>query len=280
MPELPEVETVRRALEEMATGSRIESVKTSGKAMRWPIPEDIGKRVGGGRFAGFRRRGKYILADIGQDGGRDGQVMLVHLGMSGSVRIHPPGGRWEARKHDHLILGLGDGQRVVLNDPRRFGGVDLLAPGSEPDHKLIRGMGIEPLGNELDGAYLHARARGRKSAIKAMLLDQRVVAGIGNIYASEALFDAGISPLARAGRISLRRFETLAGTVRAVLLRAIDAGGTSLRDHIQPGGEIGYFARELRVYGREGDPCTRCGSPVRQVRQTGRSSFYCPRCQH
>ena len=280
MPELPEVETVRRALEEQALGAEIRDVGTSGKAMRWPVPGDLGAKIRGGRLAGFRRRGKYILVDIG-GAGRDGEdrVMLVHLGMSGSVRIHPKGARPEPRKHDHLTLGLGGGQRVVLNDPRRFGGVDLMAPGSEPEHKLLRGMGIEPLGNELDGAFLHAAAKGRTSSVKAMLLDQRIVAGIGNIYASEALFDAGISPLRKAGRIGEGRCGALASAIRDVLLRAIGAGGTSLRDHVQPGGDIGYFARELRVYGREGEPCVACGGPVRQARQAGRASFYCPRCQ-
>ena len=281
MPELPEVETVRRALEDAALGAVVRSVETSGQAMRWPIPGDLGERIGGGRLAGFRRRGKYILVDIEGGGGPAAdRVMLVHLGMSGSVRIHPPGARAEPRKHDHMALDLLDGQRVVLNDPRRFGGVDLMRPGSEPDHRLLSGMGIEPLGNELDGAFLHAAAKGRRTSVKAMLLDQRVVAGIGNIYASEALFDARISPLRKAGRIGAGRFAALAAAVREVLLRAIDAGGTSLRDHVQPGGEIGYFARELRVYGRGGAPCPACGAPVRQARQAGRASFYCPRCQH
>ena len=279
MPELPEVETVRRALEMETLGALVLDAETSGKAMRWPIPGDLPERVAGGRIAGLRRRGKYLLVDI-EGGARADQVMLVHLGMSGSVRIHPPGDRAEPRKHDHLSLTLKDGKRVVLNDPRRFGGVDLMAPGDEPEHRLLKGMGVEPLGNRFDGAYLHARARGRRSSVKAFLLDQRIVAGIGNIYAVEALFAAGISPLRAAGRIGGRRFAALAESVREVLSRAIAAGGTSLRDHVQPGGELGYFARELLVYGRDGEPCGGCGGPVRHVVQTGRSSFYCPRCQH
>ena len=279
MPELPEVETVKRALEQSTVGGAIGSVETSGKAMRWPIPKDLGSRIGGGRIAGYRRRGKYILADI--LAGRDGDlVMLIHLGMSGSVRIHPAGAATAARPHDHLVLGLGDGQRVVLNDPRRFGGVALIAPGGEPSHKLLKGLGVEPFGNELSGEYLRGCADGRRSSVKALLMDQRVVAGIGNIYASEALFAAGISPLRQAGRIGAGRFGDLALSIREVMQRAIDAGGTSLRDHVQPGGEIGYFAQELRVYGREGEPCTVCGRSVRMVRQTGRASFYCPGCQH
>ena len=283
MPELPEVETVRRALEAQTRGGSIRAVETSGKAMRWPIPGDLGESIGGGRLLGYRRRGKYILADIAGGGSpakKPDRVMLIHLGMSGSVRIHPADGGMEPRKHDHLVLTLGDGQRIVLNDPRRFGGVDLMAPGGEAGHKLLKGMGVEPLGNELNGAFLHRAAENRKSSVKAMLMDQRVVAGIGNIYASEALFDAGISPLRRAGRISGPRFESLAAAIRGVLARAIEAGGTSLRDHVQPGGEIGYFAQELAVYGRKGEPCGACGAPIREARQTGRASFYCPRCQH
>ena len=280
MPELPEVETVRRALEEQTLGGEIRGVETSGKAMRWPIPGNLPERVTGCRIAGLRRRGKYLLVDMEGGAGNRGQVMLVHLGMSGSVRIHPPGHMPEPRKHDHLALALKDGRRVVLNDPRRFGGVDLMDPGAEPGHRLLKGMGIEPLGNELDGSYLHARARGRRCSVKSFLLDQRIVAGIGNIYASEALFAAGISPLRAAGRTGRARFAVLAESVREVLGRAIAAGGTSLRDHVQPGGEIGYFAQELLVYGRDGKPCGGCGGLVRQVVQTGRSSFYCPRCQH
>ena len=283
MPELPEVETVRRALEEATAGGRVASVETSGKAMRWPIPADLGKRIGGGRISGYRRRGKYILADIAGGGtggaGRD-HVVLFHLGMSGSVRIHPAGAAPEPRPHDHLVLVLEDGQRIVLNDPRRFGGVDLIAPGGEPDHKLLKGMGIEPLGNELDGGYLRERAKGKRSSIKALLMDQRVVAGIGNIYASEALHAAGISPMRPAGRVGGGRLGDLARAIREVLSGAIEAGGTSLRDHVQPGGEIGYFAQELKVYGREGEDCPACGRPIGMVRQTGRASFYCPGCQH
>ena len=283
MPELPEVETVRRALEEQTLGAGILGAETSGKAMRWPIPKDLPEKVSGGRIAGLRRRGKYLLVDIeggGTAGGKADRVMLVHLGMSGSVRIHPPGDAAEPRRHDHLALALGDGQRVVLNDPRRFGGVDLMDPGSEPEHKLLKGMGVEPLGNELDGTYLHSRAKGRKCSVKALLLDQRIVAGIGNIYASEALFSAGISPLRAAGRIRQERLTVLAESIREVLTRAIAAGGTSLRDHVQPGGELGYFAQELLVYGRDGESCGGCGGQLRHVVQTGRSSFYCPRCQH
>lgn len=278
MPELPEVETVRTAIDTAATGDTITAVAASGKKMRWPIPHDISRQITGGVFTSVRRRGKYILADIKMPVKET--VMLIHLGMSGSIRIYPDQkDAGEAGLHDHLAIDLASGKRLVLNDPRRFGGVDLIDPKNEAGHPLLHRMGIEPLGNRLDGAFLTTAFKGKAMAIKTALLDQRIIAGIGNIYASEALFLAGVHPARKAGRISLGRCEKLADAIRQVLHAAIKAGGTSLRDHVQPGGEIGYFIQELNVYGREGEACTRCAKPIRMTRQTGRATYYCPQCQ-
>ncbi|MGC6485775.1 MAG: bifunctional DNA-formamidopyrimidine glycosylase/DNA-(apurinic or apyrimidinic site) lyase [Candidatus Puniceispirillales bacterium] len=278
MPELPEVETVRTAIDEAARGDSITQVLVSGKTMRWPIPGDIHDRLKEGVITAVRRRGKYILADIETAAGM--LVMLVHLGMSGSIRIYPD--EETARppeKHDHLVMDLASGKRIVLNDPRRFGGVDLIAPVREGEHPLLRQMGIEPLGNRLDGEFLREAFAGRAAPVKAALLDQRIIAGIGNIYAAEALFRAGIHPARKAGRIGHGRCHDLATAIRAVLEAAIRAGGTSLRDHVQPGGEIGYFVQQLNVYGREGEPCPQCREPVRMIRQSGRATYYCSHCQ-
>ena len=285
MPELPEVETVRVALANATSGGVVRSVETSGKVMRWPIPGHLPDVMAGASIRGYRRRGKYILMDIEAKAGmKDGPehqplVVLIHLGMSGSVRIHPAGMKPGNEKHDHLIMTMADNQRVVLNDPRRFGGVALMTPREEPGHKLLSAMGIEPLGNSLSGAFLKDAMQSKKTSIKASLLDQRIISGIGNIYASEALFMAGINPRRQAGRISTSRLDLLAGSICKVLEEAIMAGGTSLRDHVQPGGEIGYFAQQLAVYGREGEGCPQCSAPIRMIRQTGRASFYCPQCQ-
>lgn len=278
MPELPEVETVRTAIDEAARGDTIMKVGISGKKMRWPIPADIEKQIAGGKISALRRRGKYILVDI--DTGKTGLVMLIHLGMSGSVRIYPHQEKAPApEKHDHMVIDLNSGQRLILNDPRRFGGVDLMAPLEEGKHPLLAQMGIEPLGNRLDGAFMHAAMKAKATPIKTALLDQRIIAGIGNIYASEALYLAGIHPARKAGRISRGRYDDLARGIREVLEAAIRAGGTSLRDHVQPGGEIGYFIQELNVYGRDGAACPSCDATIRMIRQSGRASYYCPQCQ-
>lgn len=276
MPELPEVETVRTAIDEAACGDKIMKVAISGKKMRWPIPADIEKQISGGRITALRRRGKYILIDI--DTGRTERVMLIHLGMSGSVRIYPHLDQ-VPEKHDHMVIDLASGQRLILNDPRRFGGVDLMAPQDEGKHPLLAQMGIEPLGNRLDGEFMHAAMKAKVTPIKTALLDQRIIAGIGNIYASEALFLAGIHPARKAGRISKGRYDDLADAIRQVLEAAIRAGGTSLRDHVQPGGEIGYFMQELKVYGRAGADCPACEATIRMIRQSGRASYYCSQCQ-
>lgn len=291
MPELPEVETVKRAIEEAALNHQVVEVWHSGLKMRWPIPEDIDAALSRGTITAARRRGKYIVLDIAQAKGR-GHSMIIHLGMSGSVRIYPQNNNLqnkapERHKHDHLVIttrygkdGQGEGGvKLVLNDPRRFGGIQLVPLGKADEHPLLNGMGVEPLGNAMNGAMMKAAFEGKTAPIKTTLLDQKIIAGIGNIYASEALYLAGVSPKRKAKNVSLGKCHDLAASIRTVLEKAIAAGGTSLRDHIQPGGEIGYFVQELNVYGREGDPCPRCTAPVKMIRQTGRASFYCSACQ-
>ena len=302
MPELPEVETVRTAMESQMKGLIIRRVIISDKRMRWPIPENLPEQLNGGVIMGVRRRAKYLLIDIDVGRGKSEKLnqeqsanktkewcLLLHLGMSGSVRIYPPDNHpTQQQKHDHLIINADHDQsndmdtawtKMVLNDPRRFGGAQLIKRQDQDQHALLRALGTEPLGNQWNGEALKKAIKGRKTSIKSALLDQRVVAGIGNIYASEALYQAGISPKRQAGKISISRIEALTGAVKDVLRRAIAAGGTSLRDHVQPGGEIGYFVQKLHVYGREGEACHHCKSPIKLIRQSGRSSFYCPQCQ-
>lgn len=295
MPELPEVETVRTAMENQMKGLVIREVRISDKKMRWPIPQNLPTLITGGRIMGVRRRAKYLLMDIDMAAGMRAEIthgkgdkkdeewcLLLHLGMSGSVRIYPPNHHAPPpQKHDHLILYSGGDQitTMVLNDPRRFGGAQLIKRQDQDQHPLLQALGPEPLGNQWNGDALKTALKDRKTSIKTALLDQRVVAGIGNIYASEALYQAGISPKRQAGKISLSRIDALTTAVKDVLMRAIAAGGTSLRDHVQPGGEIGYFVQRLHVYGREGEACHHCQTPIKLIRQTGRSSFYCPQCQ-
>ena len=280
MPELPEVETVRLALDDAMLDGRIAGVTQSAKPMRWAIPHDLEARIVGGRIAAVRRRAKYLLLDL-KGGGAEDLCLLVHLGMSGSVRIYPSPPP-KAQKHDHLMLTAevkGAPVSMVLNDPRRFGGVVLMPQTAQKAHPLLCNLGCEPLSNAWNGAVLFDGLRARKGAIKPALLDQSLVAGIGNIYASESLFEAGIAPHAIAQNMTMAQAEMLALAVRDVLARAIAAGGTSIKNHIQPGGEIGYFAQTLNVYGRADEACHRCGDSIKMVRQSGRSTFYCPQCQ-
>ena len=274
MPELPEVETVKRALVPALEGRMVADAYVGRSDLRWPLPNRLAERLTGRVFGPLRRRGKYILMPLDGD-----ESLLLHLGMSGSVRIHhtaPTLG-----KHDHFMLTMAatstaPASYVVLNDPRRFGWIDLFQ--GDP-HPMVATMGPEPLGNEFSADYLAVKLAGRTGPIKNALLNQEIVAGIGNIYACEALFYAGISPKRKAGTIKGRRAERLVPAIQSVLNRAIDEGGTSLRDHIQPGGEIGYFVQQLAVYGREGAPCPSCDQPVRSITQSGRTSFYCTHCQ-
>jgi formamidopyrimidine-DNA glycosylase len=280
MPELPEVETVRRGLEPVLAGRRIVAAEVRRKDLRWPFPEGLAERLLGRRVEGVRRRSKYLLADL--DGG---ETLLVHLGMSGRMLVsgaqvgafhhaHPA-----PEKHDHFVLDLEGGARVTLNDARRFGAVDLWPTERLEEHRLLNGLGPEPLGNGFDGSYLAGRMAGRRTPVKAVLSDQRVVAGLGNIYVCEALWRARISPLRLAGEVTATEAETLVGAIRAVLVDAIEAGGSSLKDYRRADGELGYFQHSFAVYGREGEDCRRGDGVVERVVQAGRSSFWCRGCQ-
>ena len=275
MPELPEVETVRLALLPALENRRIITAHVGRPDLRWPLPEKLANRLMGRIFGAPQRRGKFLLVPL------DGQeTLLLHLGMSGSIRLHdsPP----KLGTHDHFMLAMApvDGDVatnfLVFNDPRRFGWIDLF---SDETHPMLAQMGPEPLGNMFSEAYLAAAFANRSGPVKTALLNQKLVAGIGNIYACEALFYAGISPRRKAGSIKGRRAQRLIAAIRDVLQRAIAQGGTSLRDHVQPGGEIGYFVQKLAVYGREGQACQRCESPIGAIVQSGRRTFYCPACQ-
>ena len=286
MPELPEVETVRRGLVPAMEGARILRAELRRGDLRWPFPPDMGPRLSGARVMQLRRRSKYLLADLDR-----GETLIVHLGMSGRMVIsglaaaHVPGqfhfDHPQIEKHDHVLFHMESGARVTLNDPRRFGAMDLCPTAAVDGHRLMAGIGPEPLGNAFDAPYLRARLQGRRTPIKAALLDQRIVAGLGNIYVCEALFRAGISPLRAAGRIGPVRLERLTQAIRDTLQEAIEAGGSSLRDYRQANGELGYFQHAFRVYGREGAACTTpgCHGQVRRIVQSARSSFYCPQCQ-
>jgi formamidopyrimidine-DNA glycosylase len=271
MPELPEVETSRRGIEPHLLGRRIARLVVRDHRLRWPIPPDTAERVAGQTITALRRRGKYLLFDLEQG------VILLHLGMSGSLRVLPASTSPGA--HDHVDLCLDDGHCLRFRDPRRFGMLQWTAAPAEA-HPLLRELGPEPLGPAFSGDHLHRRARGRRAPIKGLIMDSRVVVGVGNIYANESLHLAGIHPKRAAGRISHQRIERLAGTIQRVLREAIAQGGTSLRDFVQEDGQPGYFAQSLRVYGRAEQPCPGCGGRILHCRIAQRSSFYCPACQH
>lgn len=282
MPELPEVETVRRGLAPVMEGSVIARATVNRPDLRRPFPPEMAARLTGQRVLALRRRSKYILAELGS-----GETLLIHLGMSGRMLISGAGvGRFAhphrmPRKHDHVVLDMANGARITFNDPRRFGAMDLMPTAGAETHPLLVKLGPEPLGNGFHAPYLAAALQGRAVPIKSALLDQRIVAGLGNIYVCEALFRARISPRRRARNISARRAGGLVAIIRAVLEDAIAAGGSSLRDFRHASGELGYFQHAFEVYGREGRPCRTEGCPgiVARVLQSGRSSFYCPRCQ-
>jgi formamidopyrimidine-DNA glycosylase len=239
-------------------------------SLRWPVPKGLSALLAGRRVEGLARRGKYLLLDVGTG------AVLIHLGMSGSLRLVPAD--TPPQKHDHLDFLFEGGQAVRFTDPRRFGAV-LWTAAPPAEHPLLAHLGPEPLGPAFDGAYLWLRARGRRVAVKALLMDSRVVVGVGNIYANEALFRSRIDPRRPAGRISSLRFERLAEAVREVLTEAIAQGGTTLRDFVAEDGRPGYFQQQLQVYGRAGRPCVRCAAALREVRLGQRSTVYCPRCQ-
>ena len=271
MPELPEVEITRRGIEPAILNRRLTGVVVRNASLRWPIPRRLPALVTGKVIRSVRRRGKYLLLDV------EGGTMILHLGMSGSLRIvqsDEPAG-----VHDHVDLQFGD-KALRLRDPRRFGA---LLWHSGPDvlsHDLLAHLGVEPLGGEFNGKVLHAASRGRRAAVKLLIMDHTVVVGVGNIYANESLFRAGIRPGIAAGRISLPRYERLAKEIRSTLQDALKAGGSSLRDFIHSDGSSGYFQQQYFVYGRDGESCRICKGPIRLGRMGQRSTFHCPHCQH
>jgi formamidopyrimidine-DNA glycosylase len=296
MPELPEVETVMRGLESVLTGQRISEVRLARNNLRFPFPPNFVKRIEGRLVLRLKRRAKYILAFL-----EGGEVLILHLGMSGRFTIIDAKGRLSglgefydesvtaeagSGPHDHVVFTREDGLRIIYTDPRRFGLMDLVGETGLEAHKLLAAIGVEPLGNEFDANYLAEAFRGKKAPLKAALLDQTLIAGLGNIYVCEALHRAGLAPKRRAQSLVKKnsydpRLEELVRHIRAVLLEAIAAGGSTLRDFVHPKGEKGSFQQVFAVYDREGEKCPkrRCGGTIRRIVQSGRSTFYCPRCQ-
>jgi len=292
MPELPEVETVRRGLQPVMEGAKIVKAEARRKDLRFPFQKDFTSRLTGQTVTGLGRRAKYLMADL-----TSGDVLLMHLGMSGSFRVlkgegnstpgefHYP--RSEDRAHDHVVFHMSSGASVVFNDPRRFGYMKIIARHELDDEPLLQGLGPEPLGNEFDADLLARACHNKKTSLKAALLDQRVVAGLGNIYVCEALYRAHLSPRRLAATLATKKGETtdharrLVEEIHTVLNQAIKAGGSSLRDHRQTSGELGYFQHSFQVYDREGEKCQtpRCGGTIRRFNQNGRSTFWCPKCQ-
>jgi formamidopyrimidine-DNA glycosylase len=292
MPELPEVETVRRGLQPVMEGSKIVKAEARRADLRFPFQKDFVARLTGQTVTGLGRRAKYLMADLGS-----GDVLLMHLGMSGSFRVvkdeedktpgkfHHP--RSEDRAHDHVVFHMSSGASVVFNDPRRFGYMKIIARNALDGEPLLKGLGPEPLGNEFDAAMLAHSCANKKTSLKAALLDQRVVAGLGNIYVCEALFRSQLSPRRLAATLATKKGEPtdhakrLVTSIHAVLNQAIKAGGSSLRDHRQTSGELGYFQHSFQVYDREGEKCqtAKCSGIVKRFVQNGRSTFWCPKCQ-
>ena len=287
MPELPEVETVRRGLAPVMEGERFDKVEVRRGDLRWPLPKGFAQRLHGKLVEGLGRRAKYLLADLSS-----GDVLLMHLGMSGSFRVgknSAPGKYYHERSksaaHDHIVFHMSNGTTVTFNDPRRFGSMKLVPRARLEQEPLLRALGPEPLGNEFNAAMLAKACAGKKTSLKAALSDQRVVAGLGNIYVCEALFRARLSPKRRASTIADRngrpneRAERLVEAIKAVLMDAIEAGGSSLRDHRRADGSLGDFQHNFRVYDREGELCPHCKGKIKRIVQVGRSTFYCPSCQ-
>jgi formamidopyrimidine-DNA glycosylase len=270
MPELPEVETTRRGIRPALVGRRIESLELRERRLRWPVEPRLPAKVAGQRVVDVHRRAKYLLIELERG------TLIAHLGMSGSLRVMPAGA--PRLLHDHYDLVLDSGRCLRFNDPRRFGSLHWCT-GDPAAHVLLANLGPEPLEPTFDAGYLARRARGRKVAVKLFLMDQRVVVGVGNIYASEALFRAGVRPRRAAGRLSRAEWVRVVEAIRAVLEEAIRQGGTTLRDYVSADGTPGYFRQELYVYERAGEPCRRCATPVRYLVQGQRSTYYCPTCQ-
>lgn len=282
MPELPEVETVRRGISPVMEGQKIDSVAVNRPDLRWPFPDRMAERLTGRHVIQVRRRSKYILVDLDS-----GETLLIHLGMSGRISVSgDPLGHFvhdhpAAEKHDHVVIDLLSGARITYNDPRRFGAMDLLETATAGQHALLRAIGPEPLGNEFHADSFYDAIKTRNSPMKSVLLDQKLVAGLGNIYVCEALFRAGIAPRRKAKDLSKARVERLVPIIRDVLSEAIEAGGSSLKDYRKADGELGYFQHSFDVYGREDEPCKtpNCGQPIRRIVQSGRSTFFCKQCQ-
>jgi len=269
VPELPEVETTVRGLRPVLEGQRITSIVARRADLRRAIPHDLGQRLTGATVTALSRRAKYGLIETDR-----GDTLIFHLGMSGRWRIDPE----ETLPHDHLLIETSGGHRLALNDPRRFGSLDLMPTAEVAEWGPFRALGPEPLGPEFTSAHLAAALAGRSASVKLLLLDQRVVAGLGNIYVCEALHEAGISPRRAGGRIARARLDRLVPAIHEVLNAAIAAGGSTLRDYARPDGELGYFSKQFKVYGREGQPCA-CGGTVARYAEGGRSTFWCPKCQ-
>ncbi|WP_171097924.1 bifunctional DNA-formamidopyrimidine glycosylase/DNA-(apurinic or apyrimidinic site) lyase [Ruegeria sp. HKCCD7255] len=282
MPELPEVETVRRGLIPAMEGVVIARADVNRPDLRWPFPDHMAERLTGKRVERLRRRSKYILADLSS-----AETLLIHLGMSGRMTVSgDPLGQFvhdhpAKQKHDHVVFHMANGARITFNDPRRFGAMDLLPTATAERHKLLSVLGPEPLGNDFHEQHLIEAFKGKNTPIKSALLDQGIVAGLGNIYVCEALFRGKVSPRRKAAQISSARVAALVPIIRQVLQDAIEAGGSSLRDFRQADGELGYFQHSFDVYGREGEPCRTagCGGTIKRITQSGRSSFYCAQCQ-
>lgn len=282
MPELPEVETVRRGLEPVMSGEVITRADVRRPDLRWPFPDRMAERLTGARIQRLRRRAKYILADLDR-----GETLIIHLGMSGRMTIqgedlgvfHQPITALE--KHDHVVFDMENGARVVFNDARRFGAMDLIETERVEEHPLLVKLGPEPLGNSFDAGHLTGAFKGKRSPVKSALLDQRIVSGLGNIYVCEALWRSGISPKRLAGKVTRPKVDALTVAIRDVLTEAIEAGGSSLKDYRQADGELGYFQHAFATYDQEGASCQTagCGGIIRRIVQSGRSSFYCPKCQ-
>ena len=270
MPELPEVETTRRGLVPHLVGRRVRGVVVRNANLRWPVPGDLQRRLRGGEVLGIRRRGKYLLIDFPKG------HLLVHLGMSGRLSLVPDDS--PPRRHDHVDVQLEGHQALRLTDPRRFGAM-LWLPQPAEGHVLLSGLGLEPFEAAFTGEALRERASGRRVAVKQFLMNGRIVVGVGNIYANEALWRAKVHPLRSVSRISLATWKRVAGAVRETLEHALSAGGTTLRDFASVDGRAGGYQKRFSVYGRAGKPCPRCGTKIRAIRQGQRSTFFCPKCQ-
>ena len=280
MPELPEVETVMRGLEPVCLGTHIKHVDLRRKDLRIPFPVKMKQRLEGRKITAFKRRAKYILCTLDNS-----EVLVIHLGMSGRISIVPDKEKYIPEKHDHLILTLDTGVRIVYNDPRRFGMIFMVVENELPNHSAFKHLGPEPLGNGFSGSILAQRLKGKKTSIKQALLDQRIVVGVGNIYACEALYQSGIRPTKRAELIKGERAEKLVIAIRDVLTRAIEAGGSTLKDYRHTDGELGYFQHNFTVYDQENEACPSCdcdikkSGGIKRIVQSGRSTFYCSKKQ-